>query len=282
MVKNQRAKQRELRTLGDCWQWKADGQWSKGDNCSFRHDIDKRAKMTQPNLSPSSFMQQNERNASRTRSSRARVPVVECFDGLARISSKGTCTNSFCEMCILQYACSTSRKTDANVGKSALMHTARLMNSLAKGQKRMVTKSAVALLKKVIGMKENLLPTNVTIDRGNLIRGVIRSWDEDHLNVDHLMHDNWVVYFKTWSRRSLFSGRALTCRSQSNVWTSQRPLRVTLKIRDQNPSLGMICPGEPHERSPNAPKFWGSVSGGDRVARARCPRSSVEAGPKVC
>ena len=27
------------------------------------------------------------------------------------------------------------------------------------------------------------------------------------------------------------------------------------KIRDQNPSLGMICPGEPHERNPNAPKF---------------------------
>ena len=27
------------------------------------------------------------------------------------------------------------------------------------------------------------------------------------------------------------------------------------KIRDQNPSLGKICPREPHERSPNAPKF---------------------------
>ena len=27
------------------------------------------------------------------------------------------------------------------------------------------------------------------------------------------------------------------------------------KIRDQNPSLGYICPGEFHERSPNAPKF---------------------------
>ena len=27
------------------------------------------------------------------------------------------------------------------------------------------------------------------------------------------------------------------------------------KIRDQNPSLGFICPGAPHERSPNAPKF---------------------------
>ena len=27
------------------------------------------------------------------------------------------------------------------------------------------------------------------------------------------------------------------------------------KNQDQNPSLGLICPGEPHQRSPNAPKF---------------------------
>ena len=27
------------------------------------------------------------------------------------------------------------------------------------------------------------------------------------------------------------------------------------KIRDQDPSFGYICPGEPHERSPKAPKF---------------------------
>ena len=46
-------------------------------------------------------------------------------------------------------------------------------------------------------MNEDPSPTKVTIDQGNLIRGVIRSWDEDHLNVDHLMHDNWVAYFKT-------------------------------------------------------------------------------------
>ena len=36
---------------------------------------------------------------------------------------------------------------------------------------------------------------------------------------------------------------------------SQRLLCVTLIIRDQNPLLGKICPGGPHERSPNAPKF---------------------------
>ena len=27
------------------------------------------------------------------------------------------------------------------------------------------------------------------------------------------------------------------------------------QIRDKNPSLGMICPGKPHQRSSNAPKF---------------------------
>ena len=47
VVKNHRMKQREQRSLGDCWQW-------KGDNCSFRHDMNKRAKSTQPNPSPSS------------------------------------------------------------------------------------------------------------------------------------------------------------------------------------------------------------------------------------
>ena len=64
MVKNQETKQREQRILGDCWQWEANGQCSKEDNCSFRPDINTRAqKMKQPNPSPSSFMQQNERNA---------------------------------------------------------------------------------------------------------------------------------------------------------------------------------------------------------------------------
>ena len=59
VVKNQRAKQRERRSLGDCWQWKANRQCSNGDNCSFRHDKDKRAKSTQPNPSPRPSTQQN-------------------------------------------------------------------------------------------------------------------------------------------------------------------------------------------------------------------------------
>ena len=98
MVKNQGTKQRVQRTLGECWQWETNGQCSKGDNCSFRHHINKRAKTTEPNPSPSSFMQQNERKASKTRCPRGRSPsgrmfrLPPCKDYL-----KGTCTNSFCE-----------------------------------------------------------------------------------------------------------------------------------------------------------------------------------------
>ena len=57
VVKNQGTKQRVQRILGDCRQWESNGQCSRGDFCSFRHDINKRAKMTQPNPFPNSFMQ---------------------------------------------------------------------------------------------------------------------------------------------------------------------------------------------------------------------------------
>ena len=44
VVKNQGTEQRAQRILGDCWQWETNGQCVKGDNCSFRHDINKRGK----------------------------------------------------------------------------------------------------------------------------------------------------------------------------------------------------------------------------------------------
>ena len=43
VVKNQGTKQRVQRILGDCWQWETNGQCVKGNNCSFRHDVNKRA-----------------------------------------------------------------------------------------------------------------------------------------------------------------------------------------------------------------------------------------------
>ena len=89
--------------------------------------------MTQPNSSPSSFTQQNARVPE------ARVPVVECLDGPARITSKELAPIHSVKCGTLQNACSTRPRVVADLGKSALMRIARLMNSLAKGL-RMVTK----------------------------------------------------------------------------------------------------------------------------------------------
>ena len=72
VVKNQETKQRVQRILGDCWQWEFNGHCSRGDNCSFRHDMNKRGKVTPSNPSPNSFMQQNERKSSRTGSPRGK------------------------------------------------------------------------------------------------------------------------------------------------------------------------------------------------------------------
>ena len=50
-------------------------------------------------------------------------------------------------------------------------------------------------------------------------------------------------------------------RKSSNILKPIRCVRFTkavlhhANIRDQNQSPGMICPGDPHQRKPNAPKF---------------------------
>ena len=141
VVKNQGTKQRGQRNLGDCWQWETNGQCVKGDNCSFRHDINKRGKVTPSNPSPNSSMQQNERQSPRTRSPRGRSPSGRmCLDGLARITSEELAITHFVKNGTLQNACSTKTRMVAVLGKSAHTHTVRLMNSRLKGPKRMMTK----------------------------------------------------------------------------------------------------------------------------------------------
>ena len=116
----------------------------------------------------------------------AGVPAVECLDGLARITSKELAITHFVKSGTLQIACSTRPRVVVGLGKSALTRIARLMNSQAKGLKRMV--------KKVQWLYWRL-------------------------------HDNWVAYFRIWSRRSLhrFCGRAQIYWNQSDVFDSLKP-----------------------------------------------------------
>ena len=148
VVKNQGTKQRGQRSLGNCWQWEANGQCSKGDNCSFRHDINKRAKLTQPNSSPSSFMQQNERNASRTRSPRRKSPSGRMSRWPCKDYLKGTCTNSFCEKWHPPVCLFYKSENGCRFGEKCSCAHRQVEDQPSKRSRKTGDKSAVAMLKK--------------------------------------------------------------------------------------------------------------------------------------
>ena len=93
------------------------------------------------------------------------VPVVECLDGLARITSKELATTRSVKSGTLQNACSTRQRVVANLGRSARMHIVRLMNNLAEGPKKN-DKSAVVVLKKGDWHKNVWQPV-VNLDNGH-------------------------------------------------------------------------------------------------------------------
>ena len=219
VVKNQRAKQREQRCQGDCGQWQAFGQCSKGDNCSFRHDVDKRAKSTQPNPSPRSSTQQNVKNTARTKSPRGRnlngkMARLPCKDYL-----KGTSTTPFCKNGILWSACSTSQKKDANLRTSECSYTHRQVDEhTSKKSQKHGDRIAVAIFfntQQLGCVSQDMEPpkSSSILRKSSTISKPIR---HDQLTKAVLRHAN---------------------------------------IRHTKLSLGVICPGNPYQRNPNAPKF---------------------------
>ena len=148
VVKNQGTKQRVQRILGDCWQWETNGQCCTGDNCSLRQGVNKRAKMTQQNPSQNSGMQQNERNASRTRSPRGKSPSGRMSRWPCKEYLRGTCTTSFCEKwhppeCLLY-----KPEEGCIFGEQCLFAHRQVDEQPTKRSKKNDDKSAVAVLKK--------------------------------------------------------------------------------------------------------------------------------------
>ena len=100
------------------------GQCSRGDNCSFRHDMTKRAKSSPSNPSPNSFMRQNERKTiENPKSQRQKSPVVERHDGLARITLEELAITHFVKNGTLQECLFYKTKSGCRFGeKCAFAH----------------------------------------------------------------------------------------------------------------------------------------------------------------
>ena len=65
-----------------------------------------------------------------------KVPVVECLDGPARITSKELEPIHSVKSGTLQNSCFTRPRMVADLVKSARMHIVRMMNNLVKGPKK--------------------------------------------------------------------------------------------------------------------------------------------------
>ena len=261
VVKNQWTKQRGQRTLGDCWQWKANGQCSKRDSCSFRPDINKRAKLTQLNSSPSSFMRQNEKNASRTRSPKGKSPSGRMSRWPCKDYLKGTCTNSFCEKWHPPVCLFYKSEKGCRLGEKCSYARRQVEEQPSKRSKKNGDKSAVAMLKKHEQhhrTRRLVINRDISHDRPGrpdvkrdtcheLRQGPVGRRSSNARQLGCVFHD--MKPPKSVLRKSSDMQKPI-----QRVKFTNAIARHT-KIRDQNPSLGYICPGEPHQRSPNAPKF---------------------------
>ena len=129
------------RILGDCWQLESQRAVFQRRQLQFSFTISISAQKQHSRILlralPRGRMSENHREPEVPE---AGVPVEECFDCLARITSKELAPIHSVRSGILQSACSTRPRVVADLVKSALICIARLMNSLAKGVKRIVTK----------------------------------------------------------------------------------------------------------------------------------------------
>ena len=136
--------------------------------------MNKRAKLTQPNPSPRSSTQQCVKSASRTRSLRGRSSSGKMARLPCKDYLKKTCTTPFCEKLHPQMYLFYKSENGCRFGDKCSCEHRQVDEQPSKKSKKNGDKSAVTFFRR--------------------------------------LHDNWVAYFKIWSRRSLqrFYGRAQT------------------------------------------------------------------------
>ena len=162
---------------------------------------------------------------------------------------KGTCTNSSVKSGTLQNACSTRPRVVADLRKSARMHIVRLMNNQVKRSKKNDDKSELAMLKKYELHDRTGQPVVGRDTNHESNHGPVGCSSSNTLQLGCVFQDMEPPKLSSILRKSSDMQKPI-----QRVKFTNDSARHT-KIRGQDPSLGLICPGKPHQRSPNAPKF---------------------------
>ena len=148
VVKNQGTKQRVQRILGDCWQWETNGQCVKETiavSATIRISVGKVHHQIRLRILSCSRVSETHRGPEVPE---VRVRVVECRDGLARITLEETCNNSFCEKWHPPECLFYKNKNGCRFGEKCSFAHRQVDAQPTKWSKSNNDKSAVALLKK--------------------------------------------------------------------------------------------------------------------------------------
>ena len=168
---------------------------------------------------------------------------------------KGTCTNSFCERWHPPECLFYKTKSGCRFGEKYSFAHHQVDEQPTKRSKKNDDKSAVAILKKG-DWQEREPVTDECHDRPEKPgkrsdkklgqnSSIRQSSDARQLGC--------VFQDMTLPKSILRKGTDMPLPIQRVKFT--KGIARHAKFRDENPALGYCCPGDPHERSPNAPKF---------------------------
>ena len=184
----------------------------------------------------------------------AEVPAVERLDGLARITLEELAITHFVKNGNLQNACSTRPRVVVGLGKCSFAHR-QVDEQPTKRSKKNDDKSAGAMLKKG-NWQEREPVTDKCHDRpGKPGKRSVKNLGQNSSKRQSSDARQLGCVFQDMTPPKSILRKCTDMRKPIQRVKFTKAIARHTKIRDQNPSLGYICPGEPHERSPNAPKF---------------------------
>ena len=162
---------------------------------------------------------------------------------------KGTCTNSFCEKWHPPECLFYKTQSGCKFGKKCSYAHRQIDEQPGKRSKKNGDKSAVAMLKKYELHDRTAQPVVGRDTSHEPNHGPFGCSSSNTRQLGCVFQDMEPPKLTSILRKCSDMQKPIQC-----VKFAKAIARHT-KIRDKNPSLGYICPGEPHQRSPNAPKF---------------------------
>ena len=166
-----------------------------------------------------------------------KVPVVGILEGPAMITSKELAPIHYVKKWHPPECLFYKTKSGCGFGKKCSYAHRQVEEQPSKRSKKNGDKSAVAMLKKKNEHHHRTV---------RLVKNIYSS------NTRHL---GCVFQDMEPPKSSSILRKSSDIRKPIRCVKFSKAIARHANIRDQNPSLGYICPGEPHQRSRNAPKF---------------------------